>query len=294
MTSNSDGPLGNAPDIGVGASDAALLIVSGAGFIFLAVTIYSIVLTKLKSSAEIEEEERELDYNEELANADVSTLTRAQRRARARHIMKQQRRITPVPGAPGAPEEIAENEQAQVNEKSQLSRKERQKAAKAAEKEERRLYENERRQEQQEAQRIAQKEKKEREKRMMQKADEERLARYEQRMKEEMENYERWRTFLASKDGRMKLTVKEWIAELRASKVVSVDKLAARFGSAENEVERRIQELLDSSRLTGILDGGKFIYLSIQEMVDIASFLQSRDTTTLEQVQNKIQEYIEK
>jgi hypothetical protein len=46
----------------VGVSDAILLFVSAIGFVMLAVTIYSIVLTRFKSAHEIEQEERELNY----------------------------------------------------------------------------------------------------------------------------------------------------------------------------------------------------------------------------------------
>jgi DDRGK domain len=111
MDSN-DGPFGKAPNINVGVSDAFLLFVSSIGFIMLAGTMYSIILTRLKSAKEIEQMEQDLDYNQQLANADVTTLNRAQRRARARHIMKQQRRIAPAPtvAAPGNPAAAAEME----------------------------------------------------------------------------------------------------------------------------------------------------------------------------------------
>jgi hypothetical protein len=292
MTAENEGPLGKAPDISVGVSDTVLLLVSGAGFVFLAVTIYSIVLAKLKSSEEIEEEGKEFNYDEKLANADVSTLNRAQRRARARHIMKQQRRITPAGGVLGENGDIDDNNQVQENEASHLSRKDRQKAAKSAEKEERRLYENERRQQQQEAQKLAQQEKKERERLMTEKTDEERQARYEQRITEELTDYENWRTFLASPDGSNVLTVKEWIAELQKSRLVYVKKLAERFDISRETVEERIQHILAASRVTGIQDGNRFIYLSMQEMTDVASFLQARDKTSLEQILEKIEEII--
>jgi hypothetical protein len=111
MDSN-DGPFGKAPNINVGVSDAVLLFVSSIGFIMLAGTMYSIILTRLKSAKEIEQMEQDLDYIQQLANADVTTLNRAQRRARARHIMKQQRRIAPAPtvAAPGNPAAAAEIE----------------------------------------------------------------------------------------------------------------------------------------------------------------------------------------
>ena len=49
-------------DISVGFSDVALLIVSGIGFIVLAVTAYSILITRLKSTKEIQEED--LNYED--------------------------------------------------------------------------------------------------------------------------------------------------------------------------------------------------------------------------------------
>lgn len=289
MTIENGGHPGKALDISVGASDKVLLLVSGAGFVFLAVTIYSILLTKLKSSKEIDEEEKDLNYDEKLANADVSTLNRAQRRARARHIMKQQRRIAPAVPLQMGNGNFDDNAEVAENENSQLSRKERQKAAKAAEKEERRLYENERRKQQEQAQRLAQAEKKERQKRMLEKEDEERQARCEQRVADETKEYESWRTFLVSEDRSNLLTVNEWIAELRESRLVYVNEMAGRFGLPRDQVESRIQHMLDSSRLMGILAGDRFIYVSTQEMNDIASFLQSRDKTTVKQVQEKVE-----
>ena len=52
-------------DVSVGFSDVALLIVSGIGFIVLVVTAYSILITRLKSTKEIQEEEEEdLNYED--------------------------------------------------------------------------------------------------------------------------------------------------------------------------------------------------------------------------------------
>ena len=66
--------------------------------------IYTVVLLKLKNRVELganEEELEEKKYEEQLTAADVSTLSRAQRRARARQIMKQQRRAAPGGVEPG-------------------------------------------------------------------------------------------------------------------------------------------------------------------------------------------------
>jgi hypothetical protein len=299
MTVKNDGPFPKAPEFSVGVSDVVLLVVSGIGFVMLAVTMYSIIITRLKSAKEIEEEE-ELNYDEKLANADVSTLNRAQRRARARHIMKQQRRII-APSTTAGENAHGENEEEDHDEPVQpanpllrnLSRKERQKAAKAAEKEERALFEEDRRRQHLEAQEVAQREKKERERLMAERAEEDRRARQEQRQAEEMAAYEHWKTFLASLDGTTTLSVKEWVKELEKTRTVFFDNLANRFQIPREDVVSRIQELLASSRITGLIEpDGRFIYISKEEMSSIASFIQTQDKVFLRQVVDKMDKII--
>lgn len=293
MTVENDGPFGKAPDISVGASDTALLVVSFGGFFFLAFTVYSIVLTKLKSRQEIEEEEQELNYEERLVAADVSTLNRAQRRARARHIMKQQRRITPINSTENGEENNDVNhENGRANEMHHLSRRERQRNAKAAEKEERRLFEEERRKQQEEAQRIAKREKKERERLLNERAELERKARQEQRVAEEAAAYETWKIFLSSPDGRTVLSVKEFKEELKENRICQLTELAKRFSIQQQEVASRIDELIASMRLTGIHEGGTFTFISMEEMKLLSSWIQTRDVTSLTEIKNKIDEII--
>jgi hypothetical protein len=297
MTVKNAGPFGKAPEINVGVSDAILLVVSGIGFVMLAVTMYSIIITKLKTTKEIEEEEGELNYDERLANADVSTLNRAQRRARARHIMKQQRRIAPstTAGENAHGENEGEGQDHDEADPSlrHLSRKERQKVAKAAEKEERALFEEDRRRQHIEAQEAAQREKKERERLMGERAEEERRARQEQRQAEEMTAYEHWKTFLASPDGTTALSVKEWVKELEKTRTVLFDNLAERFQIPREDVVSRIQELLASSRITGLMEAdSRFIYISKEEMSSIASFIQTQDKVFLQQVVEKTEKII--
>ena len=88
---SNDGPLGKAPNIGVGVSDAFILTISLIGFVFLGWTIYSIILAKTKTARELEAEDQDVSYEDRLAQADVSTLNRSQRRARARIMMKKNR-----------------------------------------------------------------------------------------------------------------------------------------------------------------------------------------------------------
>jgi hypothetical protein len=290
----SDGPFENVPDIGVGFSDMVLLIVGGIGFIVLAVTAYSIVITRLKSSKEIEEEEEELNYEDRLVNADVSTLNRAQRRARANYLMKQKRKVTAA--GPGAENEDGEpqpeEEEDDQDSLRHLSREERKKAAKVAEKEERRLNEEERSRQQREAQEGAQQEKRERLKQEATRAEEERRLRLEQKEAQELEAYNQWKTFLQSED--LSLSVLEWIKELQKNRTVHVDDIAERFGVPSSEVTVRIQELLDSDRVTGVLESdGRFVYFSQEELLSISSVIQGKDKISLQQIADTVSSIVE-
>ncbi|KAL3903581.1 MAG: hypothetical protein SGILL_010390 [Bacillariaceae sp.] len=301
-----DGPLGKAPDISVGASDKVLLGVSIVGFAVMAYTVYSIILTKVKSSKEIEDEEKNVSFEDRLAQADVSTLTRAQRRARARHIAKQQRRVpTGIEGLGAMDgEEGARDPQNPQPEEQEvppmedgthhagtlrhLSRKERQKAAKEIELKERKLLEDQRRKEQLEAQEGARLKKKAKERQQAKQADEGRKRRQEQREADELTAYYKWRTFLPppcmdgggpSEPATISITVKEWNGELQKERNVAIASLSKRFGVSDQVVEHRIHELLEEDRVAGFLDNvnGNFVHLSPNDMAELASFVESQD-----------------
>jgi hypothetical protein len=315
MDDGTDGPFGQVPEITVGVSDKIILAVSVVGFIMLSMTMYSIIIMRLKTAEEVAEAEGGLTYDEKLANADVSTLNRAQRRARARHIMKQQRRVAPLHG--GAAEvnnEGDENPDLQQQQQQQqqqpllaigadptqqqhLSRKERQKAAKAAEKEERGLFEETRKKQQLEAQEAAQREKKERASLAEQQAEEERRTRQAQRQQEELATYHVWKTFLASPDPSKTLSVKDWIQELETTtREVNINQVAGRFETSESVVVARIQDLLKTSRITGIWEEGneRFIYVPPQDLDTLASFIQTQDVLSLGQLAMAYDEIIAK
>ncbi len=269
----SDGPFGSAPDISVGFSDAAILIVSLLGFVFLATTVYSLILLRVQSKEEFEkEQEQQLDYDERLERADVATLNRAQRRQRAQLIMKRQRRI-----ASNTQEENEEEEEA-----LHLSRKERQKAAKVAEREERKLFEQERRQQQYEAQEAAKLEKKKRERLEAQRLEKERQMRLEAKNAQREAEYRKWNTFLASEERTM--TVHEFVEYAKQQKIVSIDNLAEDYQRPSHQVQKRIQKLVDSCRLTGIIDGDKFIYMTNEELTLLANYILEREEVSLQEL----------
>lgn len=244
------------PEIGVGASDSILIAVSGVGFCFLAWTVYYYIIPKLKTAhdlrVDVDENGNEITYDEKLARTDVSTLNRAERRARARYIMKQQRKAAQPDGGNG--DEFAVDGQAanggggvnddiailQQNENEpqvqdipqiannnhpnlrHLSRKERAERAKQKEREERRALETVRRREQQKVEDELHQRKKEKERQRTIQAEKDRQKRMQQREEDELTAYHQWRTFLPNPQSRSGgssgsddvLSVHEWISEL--------------------------------------------------------------------------------
>ena len=102
MTVDTDFAVPDPPPQGetsVALSDKTLLAVSLAGFVVLATTVYVLVIRPSLAAEETDERDGIYNYDDELDHADVRTLNRAQRRARARNRMKRNRRVDPrTPG----------------------------------------------------------------------------------------------------------------------------------------------------------------------------------------------------
>ena len=294
-SSSSDGPFGANADIGVGFTDKALLVVSVAGMCLLAATIYAVVLVRVKTRQEMDNDHAATTaagYDEKLARADVSKLTRAQRRARARFLMKQQRRVV-VPSninnnnaavegnADEAIVAVAPEEQ-QEQQGPVLSRKERQRAAKAAEKENRRLFEEERRKQQQEAQKIAQEEKRERVRKEARRAEE--VRQQKEAEKEELKRKERleWETFLSGPERTQ--TVEELVGQLKQERYITVDETAERFSTTPDVVRERIERLVNEERVAGVFEEDQFIYFSDDELKAIADQVLKADSSSLSDI----------
>lgn len=294
---DSEGPFGyNIRDanVAVGFGDTALLIVSLVGFAMLASIIYSLILLRVQSREDFDKaEEEKLDYDEKLEKADVATLTRAQRRARARNIMKRERRITPLhnhhddPDNNGDGAQLVHQQEPEEEEPvhhHHLSRKERQRAAKAAEREERKLFEDKRRQQQRNAQETAQRERKERERQEVERLEEERRLRREQNGTQERAKLLEWNTFLVSRDGDDVMTVKDFAEYAQQQKVVSIDALATRFRRPSEQVIERIEKLVESCRLTGVVDGDRFVYVTNDEMKAVVEIFSTQKQMSLQDV----------
>ena len=280
---DSEGPFGDGANLSVGFSDVAILIVSLLGFCLLASTIYSLILLKVQSRQEFDKaEEQKLNYDDQLVRADVATLNRAQRRARAQYIMKRQRRIAIAPIDNEEQDAAAQPEQEEHL--PHLSRKEREKAAKAAGREERKLFEEQRRQLQLDAQEAAKKEKRERERLEAKRIKEEKELRLQVKEACEKTKLEHYNTFLVSRDDKRRMSVRDFCVYLEQHKVVSIDDLADRFQRPSRQVLERIKELVNTCRLTGVFDGDRFIHISSDEMTRVATFMTKQQQVTIQHV----------
>jgi DDRGK domain len=270
----SDGPFGSAGDIGVGFSDNALIAVSILGFAMLSVTVYSIVVRRVQTRDEFDKRELdEMQYDEKLEKADIATLNRAQRRARAKTIMKKHRRVAL------APEYHAEDDETETR---QLSRRERERAAKAAEKHERKLFEDRRLELHRQAQLVAQQEKKERERLEAKRTEEGRKMHVDAMALQELKEYQAWNTFLSSAENAM--SVVDLLLYLKANKSILIDDLSEQFRVPYSTIVARIQALVKTCRLTGVMvdNGKRFLYLTHEELVVFADAVRQNGETTLE------------
>jgi DDRGK domain len=299
--------------LGVGFSDAVLISVGFVGMGIVAMTIYSILILRSKTAAELgpdldandgEAAERGDDYAYRLIHhADPSKLNRTQRRLRAQAIMKQQRRIANeeqpagideqlqiVPAAPG---NMGVNRNGVVGGdapstlRQRGSRKEREKLAKALEKEERKLFENERREQQLQAQETAQRDKRNREKLEALRVEQARIQEKQLRIQKENDEECHRRIFLSS-DCRS-LTVDEWVQSVRDHDptfpvVVDLQQLSESFGVATSTVHARIEELLTERRVGGVLDDGYFFYLSDDQLKQVALRILDKGAVSLKDV----------
>lgn len=248
--------FGEDTDIGVGVSDTALLVVSVAGFVLLSIStfhtscicssralslirplhsgIYSVVMVNLKTFEELEEEDGDLDPDERLLARNVATLSRPERRARAKLLRKQQEK---------------------ANDNDNLTKKERLKKAREIERLERKVLQEEREIQHREAQRAAQRQKQLRLERLRHEKEREE----QRRIQEEAEKELAFQTFLST-DGGRRLTVDEWRTQLDKELVVDLQTLAEDYETSQQAVKNRIKQLVREQRICGVfMPNGRFV-----------------------------------
>jgi hypothetical protein len=253
-------------EVSVGASDSLILVISLTGFAVLASTLY-FVLIRPSASADSDRHDGGGDgagvpTYDQLKQAKVADLNRAQRRARARTIAKEETKEL----AAAAPVHI--------------SKQERQRAQRDIELRERRAEQEERaRIQQAQLQQAAL-------------AKEQRDARKQQeRTAQALADLEKWETFLKSDEpGKKKasmMTVAELIERLERDRTLDVGQVSLEFNVTEELVVRRLNELVGDGRIAGVfanqnnLDDGdsnrkRFIYFSDQELRSIANEIEAK------------------
>ena len=136
---------------GVALSNETILILCSFGFATLGIVLFLILRNQPQHHNDEDENTDRDNYGDVLGQADVATLNRAQRRARAKYKMKQARRdmapavaarggegddnIINMPAEERVPEDVVNNDFAGV-----ADRKERQRIAKQMERNERKIY----------------------------------------------------------------------------------------------------------------------------------------------------------
>ncbi|XP_014661689.1 PREDICTED: DDRGK domain-containing protein 1-like [Priapulus caudatus] len=76
--------------------------------------------------------------------------------------------------------------------------------------------------------------------------------------------------------------LEEFVNYIRRMKVVQLEDLAAEFRLKSQEAIDRVQALLDSGDLTGVIDDrGKFIYISEEELQAVAKFIHQRGRVSI-------------
>jgi len=249
------------------------------------------------------------DYDEALLHADVSTLNRAQRRARAKLQMKKHRRLDSVAPRQNVEriEDVHENDEIHRIDNNQdensdqegdddvdefdgdgqivvqnLTRKERQRLAKFQEREERRMYEQLRREKSRLMDETLSREKREKEKAALE--EQEKLLR--QRKLMALAEQERKRLLFVypgkcSKDNKdQSMTIEAFVNLIVEEKRIDVKKMAHQLSVSTSDLIDRIRQLEDedSLPLPGIFDRDyDFYYLMSND--DIRSVITALETS---------------
>ena len=293
-----------------GFSNITILIVALTGL----TSVFIVLLILCLKSPQTVEEGEEMNYEQALQEANVSTLTRSQRRARAKLLMKKNRRLvnhTMNTGAGGdgdqpphlqnrdadadvgmdpdgdREENIRDGPHAALAfnpaPKLLLTRKQRQKAAKELERSERKANE-----EQIRIQKLYQEE--ERQIRAAIQMDKKIQAEIDK--KEQLEDqFRNWKYMFPESDLDTRVTVKEFVEELQENPVISLEETAEEFSVSINDLIRRLKELEADGRIChGIInsDNDEYIFINEQRMEQVATYVHEIGCASLDDIASEI------
>lgn len=120
--------------------------------------------------------------------------------------------------------------------------------------------------------------------------EEERLRKEEKERKEYEEYLQIKSSFVVEESGEVGILteeesqslLQEFIDYIKNSKVVQLEDLGTKFNLKTQEAIESLEHLLEIGRLTGVMDDrGKFIYISEDELEQVAKFIKQRGRTSI-------------
>lgn len=295
--------------LSVGFSAMTLLLTSIFGFLVIATVLKRLVLRSSNKGdvafgCHHDGDVSTRTYNDGLENADVSTLNRAQRRARAKNYMKKHRRVVDhshydiVEEVPRDTASAAERHERVANrtyvvgegptfDKHQPSRNDRQRAAKAQEREKRRQYEEERTRQ---VRKFEQAEKTHR-KQKVEQAFHTKMRLKDEYLKKEQSEYEQWKYMFptATSVSRNRfgcscsiITVRDFVKYMRHHKMINLNDIALELSIGTDVLRQRLEKLETEGRIPcGVFnDCGNYIYLTQEDMQYIEDYILGQDSGT--------------
>ena len=131
-----------------------------------------------------------------------------------------------------------------------------------------------------------QREKEEEEKKKEEMKEEERLKKeQEEKERREQEEYEKWKEFLTLEETGTKMEeekddtnlLQRFVSYIRLRKTVAIEDLAMAFGLTNKACLSRLNSLLETKMLTGVVDErGKFLYIEQEEIDELLSAIKAR------------------
>ena len=120
---------------------------------------------------------------------------------------------------------------------------------------------------------------------------EERMKLRAEEAKKEQEEYDQWKDMFETADAGSGETEEgtdsydifiKFLKYIRAKKVIVLEDLASEFQMSAQETIDRVESLVQLGRLTGVIDDrGKFIYITTQEMINVADFMKQRGRVSM-------------
>ncbi|KAF1761894.1 hypothetical protein GCK72_010153 [Caenorhabditis remanei] len=79
--------------------------------------------------------------------------------------------------------------------------------------------------------------------------------------------------------------IRDFVAYVKANKVVNIDELSAHFGLKSEEAVNRLQHFIGEGLVQGVMDDrGKFIYISDKEFAAVAKFINQRGRVSIHEI----------